>query len=206
MTPLIILLQIAVAVLTADFAAGTIHWMEDSYVREDTPVLGRFMAKANIVHHHYPRYFTKLSWWQSSWDLCLLAGALVLGAWASGWLTWQVWLFAVLSANANQIHKWAHQTRKENGPIISFLQDIKLMQTPHHHARHHTDPKSTHYCTITNVLNPFLEWTHFWEAMETVLLRTTGLCRREDTSVAGHGPGPQWLETYRRSPGNATGH
>ena len=200
MTSIIILLQIAFTVLTADFVAGAIHWAEDSYIREDTPVLGKLVAKPNIVHHHYPRYFTRLNWWQSSWDLVILSGALVLGAWALGCLTWRVWLFAILSVNANEIHKWEHRTRKENGRIISFLQDIRLLQTPQHHAIHHTDPKSTHYCTITNVLNPFLEGIHFWQAMETVILYATGIQRREDTSVHGHGPGPAWLKEYQRKP------
>jgi hypothetical protein len=33
-----------------------------------------------------------------------------------------------------------------------------------------------------------------------LLERATGLKRREDTSVRGHGPGPAWLEEYRWQP------
>jgi ubiquitin-conjugating enzyme E2 variant len=191
-----ILVQIAGTVLAAEFAAGIIHWFEDAYLREDTPVLGRFLARPNIVHHHYPRYMTRNTWWQSSFDLLCVSVALVLTAWRCGFLSWQIWLFAILSANANEIHKWAHRTRKENGPMISFFQDIRVIQTARHHARHHTDPKDSHYCTITNVLNPILDGIRFWEGVEWLLARAIGLRRREDTSIRGHGPGPAWLSEF----------
>jgi plasmanylethanolamine desaturase len=197
-TPLFILLQIVGIVLAADFAGGFVHWLEDAYIREDTPLIGQWVARPNIVHHHYPRFMTRHNWWRTSWDLVLLAALLVIGAWAVGLLTWQVWVFAFLAANANEFHKWEHRTRKENGPIISFLQDIKLLQNAKHHALHHTDPKNSHYCTITNVLNTALDGVRFWDGLEWILARTIKLVRREDTSVRGHGPGPAWLEEYRR--------
>lgn len=192
------LVQLVATVFAAEFVAGLVHWFEDAYVREDTPLIGRWIARPNIVHHHYPRYMTRHSWWQSSADLFCLSAALIAVAWYFHLLTWQVWLFAVLTANANEIHKWTHRTRKENGRIISFLQDIKILQTAKHHARHHTDPKNSHYCTITNFLNPVLDRIRFWDALERLVAQTIGLKRREDTSVRGHGPGPAWLEEYRR--------
>src|SRR5579872_5814719 len=100
-----ILLRTARAVFTAEFAAGIVHWFEDAYVREDTPLIGRHVARPNIVHHHFPRFMTRLNWWQSSWDLCLLSALFVLVAWICGVLNWQIWLFAILAANANQMHK-----------------------------------------------------------------------------------------------------
>jgi len=195
---LLILFEILGTVLAADFVAGFVHWLEDAYAREDTPILGPLVARGNIVHHHYPRYFTRLSWWQSSWDLLLFSTVLVLGAWALGLLTWEVWLFAVLITNANEIHKWEHRSRKENGPIISFLQDIRVLQTPRHHAVHHTNPKNVCYCTTTNLLNPMLDGLHFWDGLEWFLEKSFGIRRRADTSLPGHGPGPAWLEEYTR--------
>lgn len=190
--------QFTGTVFAAEFAAGLVHWFEDAYVRETTPVIGRLIGRPNTVHHHYPRYMTRHSWWQSSWDLFLFAAALVIGAWWLGLLTWHVWLFAILAANANEFHKWAHRTRKENGPVISFLQDLRILQTTRHHAKHHTDPKNSHYCTITNFLNPVLDGLRFWDGSEWLLARTIGLKRRPDTSVRGHGPGPAWLKEYAR--------
>lgn len=194
---LIILLQIVVTVLAADFAAGTIHWLEDAYVREDTPLIGKHVARPNIVHHHYPRYMTRHNWLQTSGDLLVVSVVLVAGAWVLGLLTWEVWLFAFLSTNANEVHKWEHRSRKENGWVISFLQDIGVLQSASIHAKHHTDPKNSHYCTMTNLLNPVLDGAGFWNGLEWMLARTIGLKRREDTSVRGHGPGPAWLAEYR---------
>jgi ubiquitin-conjugating enzyme E2 variant len=197
-TAFLFLIKFVGTVLAADFVAGMIHWLEDAYVREDTPLIGKWVARPNIVHHHYPRYMTRHSWWQTSFDLVLVSAALVIGAWFLGLLSWEVWVFAIVSANANEFHKWEHRTRKENGRIISFLQDIKVLQTAKHHARHHTDPKNSHYCTITSFLNPVLDGVNFWNGLEWALARTVGLERREDTSIRGHGPGPAWLAEYKR--------
>jgi len=190
------LVQFVATVFAAEFVSGIVHWFEDAYVREDTPLIGKLVGRPNTVHHHFPRYMTRHNWWQSSWDLVLLAAILVVGAWCFGLLTWQVWLFAVLAANANEFHKWEHRTRKENGRVISFLQDIWILQSAKHHALHHTDPKNSHYCTVTNVLNPLLDGIRFWDGLEWLLARTIGLRRREDTSIHGHGPGPAWLAEF----------
>lgn len=189
------LLPEAVAVvLAADFSAGFIHWLEDAYVREDTPLVGKYIGRPNIIHHHFPRHFTRHGWWRSSWDLFCVSALLLAVAWWFGFLTWQVWLFAALTTNSNEFHKWAHRTRRENGVVISFLQDVRLLQTARHHAFHHTDPKNSHYGVITNLLNPALDGIRFWAGLEWLLARMFGLRRREDTSVHGCGPGPGWLE------------
>ena len=184
-TLIITLLRTARAVFTAEFAAGIVHWFEDAYVREDTPLIGKYVARPNIVHHHYPRYMTRHNWWQSSWDLCVLSALVVLIAWACGVLNWEVWLFAILAANANEFHKWAHRTKKENGPVITFLQKIGLLQSAQHHALHHTDPKNSHYCTLTNYLNPVLDGIRFWDGVEWALAMSVCPARRPDTSERG---------------------
>ena len=161
-TILIFLVEFAATVFAAEFVAGLVHWFEDAYIRDNTPLVGKYIGRPNIVHHHYPRFMTRNTWWQSSWDLVLFSAFIVGGAWSVGLLTWHVWLFAILSANANEFHKWEHCTRKENGRLISFLQDLNILQSAKHHALHHTDPKNSHFCTITNVLNPVLDKIQFW--------------------------------------------
>lgn len=179
-----IILEIIVAVLVADFLSGLFHWIEDAYGREDWPITGRLVTRPNILHHHEPRYFTRHGWFQSSW-LLLCSGFLVLAiAWLCGVLMWQVWLVVVLGTNANQIHKWAHRTPDENGPIIALLQRALIVQTPRHHALHHTDPKNSHYCVLTNFLNPILDRMRLWDALEWSIHALFGLRRRIDTSVS----------------------
>lgn len=192
-------LQAIGVILAADFTAGLIHWIEDAYIREDTPFVGRLIGVPNTVHHHLPRRMTRNTWWQSNWDLLLVMGLLVGAAALLGRLTWHVWLFAFVAGNANEVHKWSHRTRRENGRFISWLQDLRILQTPHHHAIHHTNPKEVHYCPITNALNPILDTLHFWEGLEWLLARVFGLKRRPDTSVPGQGVPSEWITEMRRA-------
>ena len=39
-TALLFILKFILTVLAADFVAGMVHWLEDAYVREDTPLVG----------------------------------------------------------------------------------------------------------------------------------------------------------------------
>lgn len=194
----LIAVQTVLIVALADFIAGVVHWLEDAYFTADTPFIGKAVIVPNIVHHHLPRYFTRLSWWESSRLLVLAGLGLIALAWPLGLLSWQLLLFVAVSVNANEIHKWSHRTRRENGRIISLLQDWRILQTPHHHGLHHTDPKNTYYCPVTNLVNPILERFSFWQRLEVVIEKLTGIRHRDDTSVRGQGPGPDWLAQYRR--------
>jgi len=193
----IVLLQILLVLASADFITGIVHWFEDAYIREDTPLIGPTIGRINVIHHHLPRQMTRNTWWQSSWDSVAISTIFLLIVWKLGLLGWQTWLFATVIATANEIHKWSHRTRKENGPVITFLQSIRLLQTPRHHAIHHTNPKNVHYCPITNLVNPILDTIRFWDAAEWLLAHTIGLHRRPDTSLPGQGPAPEWLKRAR---------
>ncbi|MGL4574563.1 MAG: fatty acid desaturase CarF family protein [Burkholderiaceae bacterium] len=171
------------AVLLADFLSGAVHWAEDAYARKDTPIIGKWIGQANIEHHVKPRAFVVRGWWASSWDLALASTAVVIGAWWLNMLTWQVWLFAIVAANANQIHKWAHRAPHENGAFVTWLQRMKLIQTQRHHAKHHSGKKDSHYCSITNFLNPILEELEFWQKLERFNARVFGLKRKPDPTV-----------------------
>ncbi|MEO7414466.1 MAG: fatty acid desaturase CarF family protein [Opitutaceae bacterium] len=197
LTVLGLLFQVVLITALADFIAGVVHWAEDAYFTEDTPVIGPLFIRPNILHHHQPRYFTRLSWWQSSQDLVAAGILLLAAAWPLGLLTWQLGLFVAISVNANQVHKWSHRTRAENGRLISKLQDWHILQTVRHHGLHHTDPKNTYYCPVTNFVNPVLERIDFWGRVESIIERFTGIKHRHDTAVRGQGPGPDWLEFYK---------
>jgi plasmanylethanolamine desaturase len=175
--------QAAAVVLLADLVSGVVHWAEDAYARAETPVIGKLIANANIEHHAKPRAFLLRNWWQSSWDLVLVGMAVIATAYALGMLTWHVWLFAIVAANANQIHKWAHRNPKENGWLVTRLQKLRVLQTPRHHAKHHSGQKNSHYCAVTNFMNPMLERMRFWNALEWTLEKTVGLKRKPDPTV-----------------------
>jgi len=192
------LAALAASVLAADFVVGVFHWIEDAYLREDCPVLGDLIARPNVLHHYRPRHFLRNSRAASCWDLWIVAGLLLVGGWGLDLPGAPLGLFALLVGNANQIHKWAHRSRRENGPWINLLHDLRILQGTRHHAIHHTDPKSTHYCVITEFLNPVLERLRFWTRLECWLPQGFGIRRRSDTSNRRHGFTPGWvLETDR---------
>lgn len=156
-------------VLLADFVTGLIHWMEDSYWSPETPVLGKWLVIANLAHHKNGQEFLQKSWFESSWDLLLAGITLVSIAYFMDFLTWEICLFALIIVNANQIHKWAHITRYENKPrIIGMLQKVYILQRTHHHGQHHRKPNNSHYCTVTNALNPILDKSGFWRGLEFI--------------------------------------
>jgi ubiquitin-conjugating enzyme E2 variant len=179
-----LLVEILAVVLAADFISGVVHWWEDRYARLNGGPLQQ-VAIDNLRHHARPREFLAKGYWASSWDLWLL-GAAALGAAALlGVLSWHVPLFAVLVANANQVHKWAHRTREENGPLIGTLQRLHLLQTARHHGRHHQGSRDSHYCVLTNFLNPLLEEVQFWRRLERLAAHLVGVtCRDEDAELA----------------------
>jgi plasmanylethanolamine desaturase len=170
----------AAAVLLADFISGLVHWAEDAYARKDTPIIGEWIGEANLEHHVKPRAFVTRSWLQSSWDLALASCLIVAGAWWLKLMHWSVLLFAFISANANQVHKWAHSAPHENGRFVTWLQKLKIIQTQKHHAKHHKGLKNSHYCSVTNLLNPVLEKVRFWERFEQFNDAIFGLKRRPE--------------------------
>jgi ubiquitin-conjugating enzyme E2 variant len=194
-----ITLQAAGVILAADLSAGLIHWIEDAYIREHTPLIGKWIGRPNTIHHHLPRRMTRNSWLQSNWDQLLAVSLILIGAALAGRLSWQLWLFSLVAGNANEVHKWSHRTRKENGWLISKLQDLRILQTPHHHAIHHTNPKEVRYCPVTNVVNPVLDTLGIWAGLEWLLEHTLGLKRQPDTSVPGQGVPPEWIKEMRRA-------
>jgi len=176
--------EIVGVVLFADLVSGLVHWAEDSYGAESTPVLGRWIVGPNLLHHRDGRAFVDNSWLESSWDL-LAVGLLALeAAWWTGLLTWHVWLFVVLGINANQIHKWNHMPRSAVPPPVRWLRACGLLQSPRHHAGHHGGEKNTRYCVITGALNPALDALGWWRLLERLLEPLLGTPRSSRRSLS----------------------
>lgn len=174
---------IAAMILLADFLSGLFHWLEDSYGDESWPLIGRFVTQANVLHHFDPRHMTTHSWFASARvPLALAAGCLAF-AYAVGVLTWPAWLLAFLTVNSNEVHKWAHKSRAENGRLIAFVQSLGVIQSRGHHAKHHQGLKDTGYCVLTNWLNPILDGLHVWRALEKLVEAAIGVSKRKDPSL-----------------------
>lgn len=183
LTTLVTAAQVFGVLLAVDFASGVLHWLEDSYGKASWPILGKHVVAPNILHHHQPRAFTKTSFWDRNSVTLVIGGLILLAVTLLGGFHWLWVLAALLAGISNEVHCWAHRSPRENGPVITFLQRIRLLQTPKAHAVHHTDPKDRSYCTMTNFLNPVLDYLRFFDRIEKAVFKLTGIKRRIDESV-----------------------
>ncbi|MCY2958869.1 MAG: hypothetical protein NTY35_01795 [Planctomycetota bacterium] len=172
-------IEVVVAVLAVDLVSGLVHWAEDTFGTVTTPVVGPWIVAPNVLHHDDASAFVARSWLASSWDLALAALAVVLLSIAGGWFGPGVAVFALLGANANQIHKWCHAPSR--APLlVRIAWGARLLQGPAHHARHHRGEKNTAYCVVTPFVNPALDRVGFWRVLERCCVPFTGAPRRED--------------------------
>ena len=49
--------------------------------------------------------------------------------------------------------------------------------------KHHVGAKDTHYCVVTNVLNPVLDVVRFWHWLEWAIERLLGVATRSSLEV-----------------------
>ncbi len=174
------IVDILIVVLITDFVTGLVHWFEDSYGDPNWPLVGPLIFAPNLRHHIDPAAFTKRSWFATSWSSICLGAVVLAGAWAAGWLVWQVVLAVLLGMNANEIHKWNHLPRTERPRAATFLQELGILQTAQQHAQHHRGRRDTCYCAITNLVNPVLDSLRFWRALEWLIEFTFGVTKRAE--------------------------
>ena len=173
------IVECIVALIAVDFVSGLVHWAEDTLGTESTPVFGRWLIGASILHHRDARAFTSKGWLASSWDLSLVGLLVAVGTLLAGHLGPGVLLFIIAGANANEIHKWNHAPSR--APFVArILWASGLVQRPAQHARHHARDKNTRYCVVTPFLNPLLDRIHFWRTFERLVVPFIGAPRRED--------------------------
>ena len=176
---MITVLRIVACLLAVDFVSGLVHWAEDTFGTETTPVFGRWVVAPNVEHHRDAAAFVRKSWLGSNWDLALVGVILVAMSLVGGWYGPGVAVFAVAGANANQIHKWCHAPARAPW-IARALWRTGILQRPAHHGRHHTGDKNSAYCVVTPFVNPVLDRFGFWRGLERLVVPFTGAPRRED--------------------------
>lgn len=173
---------ILAGLLLADFVTGAFHWFEDRYGNPKWPIIGG-VIRANQEHHHTPRSFLAGTFISRNLTVFILAAIFMAAFWAVGWLNLFTGSAVVFGAFANEIHRFAHRSPSENGKVITAVQKTGLLQSFQHHAQHHRKGKDTHYCVMTNFLNPVLEKVQFYQTIEKLIFELTGRQPRLDESV-----------------------
>lgn len=177
-----IALQILTGFLLADFLSGVFHWMEDRYGSPRWPIVGPIIAKT-IRHHARPLRITRQPLLLRSAPVFFMVATAFTALYLLGWMTPMALTALTLLAFSNEIHAWAHQSPEKNGPVISRLQKWGFIQSFSQHAAHHRGLKNTHYCTVTNWLNPVLERLRFWRRVEVLIRVFTRQRPRRDPTV-----------------------
>jgi len=180
---LFIIIKIIIAIIAADFLTGLVHWWEDAYGNPNWKFLGKSVIQPNLLHHQKPREFLKSSYFELVF-FSVLVGIVLLGiSYFIGILNPYTAFAIILSTQGNQIHAFSHQSDRENGPIICFLQGIGLLQSRRHHGQHHRAPYACHYCAVTNYLNPILDRIAFWAGLEYLVLKLSGIPVLRGTAI-----------------------
>ena len=172
-------LELAVGLFAVDFVSGLVHWAEDTFGTESTPVVGRWIVAPNVLHHRDPIAFVGKSWLASNWDLSSAAALFLALSIAGGWFGPGAAIVAIAGANANQLHKWCHAPARAPF-LVRLLWRGGLVQSPRQHARHHSGAKNEAYCVITPFANALLDRIRFWRALERCIVPFTGAPRRKD--------------------------
>jgi hypothetical protein len=175
--------EIIAVLFLVDFFSGVFHWLEDSYGTPETPFLGRIVVAPNIVHHQLPRDFVKGPFWPRNIVTIALSALIFLVVALIFGVTWELCLFCLVGGLCNEFHCWAHRSPEENGPVVNFIHRLRILQTPRHHAIHHTDPKNRSYCVLTNFTNPILDRIEFWRHTESSVSFLFRIHPRVDESV-----------------------
>lgn len=166
---LLVLFQALCCLLIADFITGLVHWWEDTYATKYWKGYWKIIAEPNIIHHKDPKAMIRDS---NSFQRCALSGifAIIIVSLIYFFygINWQIILTAIFSTIGNEVHGWHHGLNIRN-PIVKFLQDMCLVQTPKHHSMHHRQPYNRDYCILTNWLNPILNRIKFWRMLEWLI-------------------------------------
>lgn len=194
-----VVVQLFLGVLIADILSGVVHWFEDTYGDPDWPIIGKSIIEPNIVHHDDPLKFTKASFWKRNRGvigvLMVVAGIFAL----FGWLNLITITTLIVGALAGETHRWSHLKQNEVPRLVRWLQEVKVLQTAQHHWCHHRRGFNTHYCTITNFVNPTLDGLRVFRVIEGTIEGLTGIRPRTDREAYDHPMlGRRWLSRARR--------
>ena len=138
--------------LLADLFSGIVHWALDTYGSVRTPIVGPAIIRPFRDHHADPAGMTRHDFIEVNGASCLgclplLAASFFVDGFAHALLL----CTCVGILFTNQCHKWAHAEKRSF--LIEKLQKLGIVLRPEEHAKHHTPPYNSHFCTANGWLN-----------------------------------------------------
>lgn len=154
----------------ADFATGCFHWAVDSYANPEWPIIGPHYIEPSHLHHEEDMYTFELS--SLVTHLYIWTAVIIVGT-----LFWALGLMTLMTASAcgfgfltNVIHRWSHTQAQDNVLPVRVLQRIGLFQSTPHHTFHHSGASDSHYCLLTDHINPLLEAMGLWKGLDRIMM------------------------------------
>jgi len=182
---------IVFGILVADFMSGVVHWTADTWGSVRLPVIGKAFIRPFREHHVDPTAMTRHDFLETNGDNFLLvlpfAVCFVYKGFTHDALTlaetyrWHLFVFAlgIFVLLTNQIHKWSH-TYFGLPKWVEFLQKYHIILPRKHHRIHHVAPHETYFCITTGWCNYPLERIGFFQKLEWVIEKLTGVPPRVD--------------------------
>ena len=134
------LFTVITAWFLADILSGVIHWLQDSYLTENT-FNSRFFAEVsrdNDRHHKYPWLMSQTTVWHNINDSVIIGFPLSFGLFMIGSPT-ILWLAILFGSYANAIHRYAHSSKRPK--LVRLLQHTGIFMSNKHHREHHYNDK-----------------------------------------------------------------
>jgi plasmanylethanolamine desaturase len=176
---------IAIAWLFADFMSGLVHWLADTWGREDYPILGPRFLKPFRVHHDTPTSFVECGFMDTNGDTALIGIPFLLSIFLwplnfnVGFVMASFQLaFCFFALPTNQIHQWAHSPKPPK--VVEILQRLRLILPPDCHQLHHAGTHDRDYCITSGCCNRILERIQFFRTLEWMVEQSTGFKPRSD--------------------------
>lgn len=171
---MILVAQVFLAWLLADFLSGAFHFIEDrilSGTQKSKFLQG--VVNDNMIHHMTPSNIVRETWignMSTTMPITLPIAVLflVIQDWTSlGFLT------ALFLTFGNLIHRFSHDPYIRDNLFITTMQSLYLFCPTRQHNEHHFKDRKVvarpdsrvRYCVMTGLLNPVLDSIRFWDAM-----------------------------------------
>lgn len=177
-----------VGYLGADLFSGVVHWAFDTWGRADSRFLGELFIRPFREHHSDPLAFTRRGFViMNGYNALVCLPALGVALWimrASGPSALSSFVGASSLVGTlfvfftNQFHAWAHVDDVPG--FARILQRMRVILTREEHDRHHAPPYLVGYCITSGWLNPILERTRLFPALERLVMALTGAKPRQD--------------------------
>lgn len=174
----LVLIQIGIILLAADFLGGVVHWALDTFGSENTPIWG-VLVKPFEAHHRDPTAIGKGLATQVNLRAVFATLVLAVVAWSLDWLSWQSVIFLLALGSINHLHRLLHVPSASVPRLVRWGQRLGILQTAGQHWRHHLAHNTQAYCALTPWLNPLLDRSEFWRRRERFLRSILGPPRHE---------------------------